>query len=40
MDGAGSNAQTFDGAKAALKNAFDAWLMAATGQRGNIPWNC
>jgi hypothetical protein len=38
MAGAGSNAHTLQGAKAAVKSAFDVWLHAATGQRGDIPW--
>ena len=33
---AGSNAQTLDGAKLAIKRAFDFWLQSATGQPGNI----
>jgi hypothetical protein len=39
MKGAGSNAMTLDGAKAALKSSLDAWLHSTTGQRGDIPWS-
>ncbi len=38
MDGAGSNAHTLGGAKAAIKSSFDAWLESATGQRGDLQW--
>ncbi len=39
MGGAGSNATTLQGAKAALKSSLDVWLQSAMGQRGNIPWS-
>lgn len=39
MNAAGSNAQTLDGAKQAVKRNFDDWLHSATGQPGNIPWD-
>ena len=39
MSAAGSNAQTLDGAKQAVKRAFDDWLRSATGQPGNIRWD-
>ncbi len=39
MNVAGSNAQTLDGAKQAVKRTFDDWLRSATGQPANIPWD-
>jgi hypothetical protein len=39
MSAAGSNAQTFEGARQAVKRAFDDWLRLATGQPGNILWD-
>lgn len=39
MSGAGSNAQTFEGARQAVKRTFDDWLRAATGQPGNEQWD-
>jgi hypothetical protein len=39
MVAAGSNAQTLDGAKHAVKRTFDDWLRSTTGQPGNILWD-
>jgi hypothetical protein len=39
MGAAGSNAQTLEGAKQAVKRSFDAWVQSATGQSGNIAWD-
>ena len=39
MSAAGSNAQTLEGAKQAVKRIFDDWLRSATGQPGNILWD-
>lgn len=39
MSAAGSNAQTFEGARQAVKRTFDDWLRLATGQPGSIPWD-
>lgn len=39
MDGAGSNASTLQGAKAALQSSLDVWLQTATGQRGGTSWS-
>lgn len=39
MDGAGSNAQTLEGAKLAVKRTFDSWLQSATGEPGNMLWD-
>ena len=38
MPGAGSNAMSFQSAKAALKSSIDTWLQS-TGQPGDIPWS-
>ncbi len=39
VGGAGSNATTFEGAKAALKSCLDISLQAMTGPTGGIPWS-
>ena len=39
MRAAGSNAQTFEGARQAVKRTFDDWLRSTTGQPSNIPWD-
>lgn len=38
MGGAGSNASTLQGAKAALKSSLEVGLQAATGRSGNTSW--
>lgn len=37
--GAGSNATTFEGAKAALKSCLDAWLQSTAGLAAETAWS-
>lgn len=39
MAGAGSNAMSLGGAKAAVKSAFDTWLQSATGKPSDMAWS-